>query len=340
MQIISCASYYGSGSSAITDLVSEYLGVKSLSEYEFRFIHDMDGIMDLEYHLVTNHNRHNAGHALKRFLRLSNFNAGTWFNKRYEPFFNGHYLNLSQEYIEALTDCKYPGWWFMDLYDHGKWFYYWKSLEGKIRKRCSFLNDNILPCEMSYCSHPTEERFLALTQDYLHKLFMAANPEKYPRLLVDQLFPSSCINKCLRYFIDDVKVIVVDRDPRDIYFSNLYVWKEYIVPRDVNLFCDWFRYTHESNKGESPNPANVVNIQFEDLIYNYQQEIEKIEHFLNLKDSEHKNPFQNFNPRISIHNTHVWNQYNDMTSVHIIENKLAEYLYDFDAVKDHAIAGK
>ena len=46
MKVITCASYYGCGSSAVTDLISEYEGVKSLTNYEFRFIHDIDGISD------------------------------------------------------------------------------------------------------------------------------------------------------------------------------------------------------------------------------------------------------------------------------------------------------
>ena len=60
MKIITCASYYGSGSSALTDLVAEYENVKDLTNYEFRFLYDIDGVSDLEYHLVENHDRHNA----------------------------------------------------------------------------------------------------------------------------------------------------------------------------------------------------------------------------------------------------------------------------------------
>ena len=60
MKVISCASYYGTGSSAITDYVSEFDGVFSMTNEEFRFIQDPDGIDDLEFHLVENHNRHNA----------------------------------------------------------------------------------------------------------------------------------------------------------------------------------------------------------------------------------------------------------------------------------------
>ena len=41
-----------------------------MTNYEFRFVQDPDGISDLEYNLVENHNRHNSGHALKRFKKL------------------------------------------------------------------------------------------------------------------------------------------------------------------------------------------------------------------------------------------------------------------------------
>ena len=70
MRIISCASYYGSGSSAITDLISEYDNVFSFTDEEFRFTHDPDGISDLEYNLVQNFNRHNSGRALKRYSSI------------------------------------------------------------------------------------------------------------------------------------------------------------------------------------------------------------------------------------------------------------------------------
>lgn len=102
MKVISCASFRNTGSSAVTDLISEYDSVHSLTRYEFRFVHDTDGIMDLEYNLIENHNRDNSNHAVKRFLRLSRFNAGKWFNKRYEPFFNGQYMKLTEEYIAEL----------------------------------------------------------------------------------------------------------------------------------------------------------------------------------------------------------------------------------------------
>lgn len=79
MRFISCASYYGSGSSAITDFVSEFDTVYSFTDEEFRFVQDPDGVSDLEYNLVENFNRHNSGHAIKRYKKLVDFYCGNMF---------------------------------------------------------------------------------------------------------------------------------------------------------------------------------------------------------------------------------------------------------------------
>lgn len=337
-QLISCASYFGSGSSAVTDLIGEYVEVKSLTEYEFRFIQDIDGIMDLEYHLVMNHHRHNAGHALKRFWRLSQFNHGTWFNARYEPFFGGQYLSLTRQYVEALTDFRFPGYWFMDMYDRGKWMYYWYSLKSKIINRLN-LKGSCMPHEETIGSHPTEERFLKETKLYIANLLQAANPEDMPRLMVDQLLPSAGINQCLRYFECDVKLLIVDRDPRDVYLCDKYIWRSGITPRDPELFCKWFRDCHESNRGEICDTGKVMKLQFEDMIFNYEREKLKIEQFVGFEKSQHKRPFKGFNPQKSVHNTQLWEVYSEDRAIKIIKENLSEYLYDFDSVKDNVIPG-
>lgn len=337
-QLITCASYYGSGSSAVTDLIGEYEGVKSLTDYEFRFLQDIDGITDLEYHLVKNHHRHNAGHALKRFFKLAKFQHGTWFNQRYEPYFGGEYLKLTKEYVDALTDFKFSGHWFMDMYERGKWFYYWTSLKGKIMGRLGIKRSN-MPNELTYGSHPTEERFLKETRRYLSCLLNAANPTNMPRLLIDQLLPSSGINQCLRYFDCDVKVFIVDRDPRDVYLCDKYIWNTGVTPRDPETYCKWFRDCHESNRDEVPDPMHVIKLQFEDMIYNYDREKQKIENFIGLNSADQLRPFSGFNPQRSLHNTQLWKVYPDVQAMNVIEHELKDYLYDFESVKENVIAG-
>lgn len=339
-RLISCASYFGSGSSAITDLIGEYKNVKSLTEYEFRFIQDIDGVMDLEYHLVMNPNRHNSGHALKRFWRLSQFNAGTKFNKRYSEFLGDDYLRLTKNYVDALTDLVYPGYWFMDLYEKGKLYYYLKSIEGKIFHLIMPSKvHSLMPKELMYCSHPSEAKFLELTRQYIADILKAANPQDEDFLMMDQLTPSSNINRCLRYFDDRIKTIVVDRDPRDIYVINKTVWKDTIVPMNCEDFCKWFRFTHECGKGQSVDADKVLTVRFEDIIYKYDEMVEVIERFIGLDPQNHERPFSGLNPKRSVGNTLLFHDYDNQDEIKYIEKQLKEYLYDFDAVQGNEIKG-
>ena len=338
MKLISCASYFGSGSSALTDLVSEYEGVRSLADYEFRFVHDIDGIADLEYHLVDCHNRHNSGHALKRFWKLCQFNHGTGFIQRYEPFFGGNYLELSRDYVERLTDFEYKAYWFNDWYDRGRLFYYSKSLQSKVYKRLG-IKRSVMPHEITLASHPSRERFLSETRKYISNLLNAANPENKPYLMLDQVLPSSNVNKCLRYFPDDTKLVIVTRDPRDVFLSEKYVWHDDCLPHEPELFCKWFDYTHSCNRDETPDPNKVITINFEDLIYNYDEMVFKLEKFLGLNPQDHTRLFSGFNPKRSFGNTQLWKKYDDAESIRVIENKLPQYLYDFGCKKYEDISG-
>lgn len=338
MRLISCSGYYGSGSSALTDLLSEYKDVKNVTDYEFRFVHDIDGIADLEYHLVDCHNRHNSGHALKRFWNLCLFNHGTGFIQRYEPFFGGKFLEFSKQYIEELTDFKYNGFWFYDLYERGKVYYYTKSLQSKIYHKMG-IKKSILPNEYTLASHPTKEHFLRITQQYILNLMEAANPEHLPILMMDQMLPSSNINKCLRYFPEDTKVVIVTRDPRDVFFVEKFVWNDNVIPHDPELFCKWFEYTHNSNRNEEPNPNKVILINFEDLVYNYEETIPKIERFLGLDPKDHIHQFKGLNPKRSYGNTQLWKKFEDSESLQIIEKTLPQYLYSFGEKKYDEIVG-
>lgn len=336
MRIITCAGYYGTGSSAVTDLVTEFDTVKSLGEYEFRFLHDPEGIADLEYNLVENHNRHNSGHALKRYKKLVDFHAGNRLVKRYEPYFHGQWKSLSYQYIDDLTDFSFRGWWQYDLLDRGVGYYYRKLLVNKLykvtfgRRNESVLN--VLPREITYCSRPTREEFTEKTKAYLAKLMQAANPENAPMLMVDQLLPPSQIDRYLPYF-DDLRVVVVERDPRDVYALEKMDWKTNVIPtQSPELFCRWYRYTRAHRKTEVYDPAHVLLIQFEDLIYRYEDTARRVCDFLGLKEEDHKRKKEKFDPAKSIKNTRRWEHFDLAADIAYIERELAEYLYDYSAV--------
>lgn len=243
MRFITCASYYGSGSSVITDFVSEFSEVYSYGDFEFRFIQDPDGISDLEYNLVENFNRHNSGYALKKYKKLVDFQNGNIFLKRYREKLGSSWKKYSYEYINKLTDFTYNGWWNYDTMDKGTLFYIRKRALNKVLKATIWHNQpertlNTMRNEITYCSHPSEAKFVALTKEYIENLFSSvANEEKY--LMVDQLVPPTNLERYIKYF-NDIKIVIVDRDPRDIFVLEKYFWKDGIIPTDVETFCKWY----------------------------------------------------------------------------------------------------
>ncbi len=334
MKFISCASYYGSGSSAITDFVSEFDGVYSFTDEEFRFIQDPDGISDLEFNLVENFNRHNSGHALKRYKRLVDFQAGNRLTKRYEGFFHGNWKKISYEYIDALTDFSYNGWWQYDLMDRGAFFYFRKRVVNKLLKMTVWRNKperclNTMKNEITYCSHPSEDKFLRCTKQYIENLFSSV-AEGAETIMVDQLVPPTNLPRYLRYF-DDIQVVVVDRDPRDVFYLDKYVWCDGIIPSDVETFCKWYRYTREHRKTENLNTESVRFVQFEDLIYHYEETGHELAQWLGLDEKNHIRKKQLLNPAVSIKNTQAWkNKPECADEIICIERELSEYLYHFE----------
>lgn len=343
MKIITCSSYYGCGSSAITDLISEYKSVTSLGDAEFRFLHDIDGISDLEYHLIECPNRHNSGHALKRFMRLSEFNAGTCYYNRYEKFFDGQYMTLTYDYFNKLKAYQFTGKWFYDYYDrYGTNMYYLIQLVNKILNKLIFVKWRPLKNEQTYGTIMDEKKFLEYTQEYTHLLLEACNKSGADYLMIDQLMPSSNINRCLRYVKDDIFVFVVERDPRDLYIMGKYIWiNERVIPSDdVETFCKWFRFTRGCAEGQAVDEKKVLKIHFEDLIYKYEETKQKIVSFVGLREKDHLLPFAYFNPQRSVVNTQSWKTYPQAEdAIRYIEQMLPEYIYDFDAIKNIIIPG-
>lgn len=334
MKTITVCSYYGTGSSAVTDFLSEFDIVKSLTNFEFRFAHDPDGLRELEFNLVENFNRHNSGHALKRYKKFVNYYSAHFMAPRYETFFQGQWKKTSYEYIDSLTDFSFPGIWQFDYYDKGQWWEFWHKLPNRILHKLHIGDSEsemgMWHHEVTLASHPTEEKFLTYTRKYTDKLLSLANKENLPFLIVDQLLPSSNIEKHMRYF-SNIIAFVVDRDPRDLYLLAKYKWNSTIVPLDIDLFCKWFEYSRSTRIKENWDKNKICFIQFEDLIYKYDETTSKIMKFIGLEECNHITPKSMFDPAKSIKNTRLWVQNPEWAKdADLIAERLPQYLYCLD----------
>ena len=347
MRFITCSSYYGTGSSAVTDFVSEFDNVFDFTIEEFRFIQDPDGISDLEFNLVECFNRHNSGHSLKRYKKLVDFYVGNPLSRKYSAFFGDTWKRLSYKYIDDLTDFTFKGWWLYDLYDRGAFYHFRKRLPNKILHMTIWKNRSIddqfntMKNEITYCSHPSEEKFLRVTRNYIYDLFTSVMPKDKEIMMVDQLLPPMNLPRYLRSFNDNIQTVVVDRDPRDLFVLDKYQWKDGIIPNDVETFCKWFKYTREHRKVENMDTDQVHFIRFEDLVYKYEETTRELITWLGLNEKLHSRAGEVFKPSESIKNTQVWKRFPQSSSeVKVIEKELGEYLYDFPSRKGVANSGK
>ena len=102
------------------------------------------------------------------------------------------------------------------------------------------------------------------------------------------------------------------------------------------LFCAFLLYTqlrtihhHSLPSYESEDP-DILRIQFEDLIYNYESISSTIKLFLGLP-TKTDNEFRFFVPQKSLNNTQLFQRYSEFKQdIEKIEQALPEYLYPFD----------
>ncbi len=335
MKIITCASYIGTGSTAVTDFFSEFDNCYCTGEYEFRFIFDPNGIRDLEYKLIEMNDRHNSGYAIKKYLEYAKYLNGDLLIKGYRHYMGDAFMKYTKEYVSNITELKTESWWLYDNIDRGKLFHY---LNGGLHKLTQLFSKtygtNLLKLfhVQAYYSAISKETFYKYTKEYIYKILKCLNKNNSEYLMVDQLLPAANISSYFNYF-DDIKVIVSERDPRDLYLSEKEKYRDGIIPaRNVHDFCEWYRIIRKHRKREVYDADKVLLIHFEDWIYNYEATSKKVMEFIGIDPKHHIAPKTHLNPEISIENTNLkmkYPRYRD--DIRYIEEHLREYLYEFPA---------
>lgn len=112
--IIGACGYGGTGSSAIKDFLKEFDGIQVLDRAESMFSFQVDGLQDLEYHLIKQYSRQFSGDAaLARFLYKAQYAKVPFVKKLYiDP---QKYLKDTEEFVESLTQASFYG---MDNVDY------------------------------------------------------------------------------------------------------------------------------------------------------------------------------------------------------------------------------
>lgn len=334
--IVSTCSFGSSGSSAVTDYLAECDDAYVFDKIEFTIVTECDGIEDLEYHLMMRNSRQSGSvNAIQRFNKRVNSHLKGW-NKR-SGISKEYVRKITDEYIDSLTQVRYKS--FSPRIDkpHSELLQTYLG-NAIIRQRIIYrlekkkiLTHNVDFYPLDYINISIKpENFYDTTKLYLKKLLTGMGCDFSKDLVVlDQAFSGNDPAKSFPFF-DDVRAVVVDRDPRDMYIfaKKVLLSKGRFMPTDsVENFIAYYRSLRDGQPYKKANPY-VLSIKFEDMIYNYEKTVNRIDQFLGIQNHHRKTIFV---PEMSAANTCLIRKFPEFADdVKKIEEELSEYLFDFD----------
>lgn len=339
--IIGVCGFGSSGSSAVTDYLKEFSSTSVLDDVEFTLPFIPDGIRDLDFHLNESIAKYYSSDvALTRFKMCIDYLA-----IELDKYTNGCFKRLSYEYIDNISQYKRIGFGSSDYLIFNGFFHRYFGLSimkcrvipliEKILKR----DVSIWPMrEMVFSIKP--DNFYGLTKDYLESILVSMGGDKKRPIVLNQPFPGNDPISYFKYF-KDAKAIVVDRDPRDTYaFAKMFLRNagRFIPTDSVEQFVMYYKNMRDGMPYKIEN-KNVLVINFEELVYNYDETSLKIDKFCDIKREDRIRTL--FVPQNSINNTQVFKRYPELSEdISYIEKELRDYLFDFERYPDYSPKGE
>lgn len=334
-KIIIPTGYMGSGSSAITDLIQEFRGYESShGSFEYIFLHCPDGVFDLEDKLLTGNNAIRSDEALHSFEKCMRelYTRKFWWPGNYKKNLHPDFWKLTQEYLGKLTQYEPKDYWYMQ-----EKLSFASFIKMCFRKALMLISAGkvVLKRPLTYpqmkISLVDAEEFYQASREYLNGIFDCMGLQD-KNLILDQLLLPFNLWRMEHYFGDYVECFVVERDPRDVFISNKYIWaardnNPVPFPTDVEGFCDYYKRLRGMER--SVNNPHVHRIFFEDLLYRYEESVERVRGILGVKKKDHVAQFSYLDPKKSIHNTQLFLRDEYREEVARIEQELSEFLYEF-----------
>ncbi len=327
--IIGICGYGYSGASAVFDFLKGYEDISySPDGMEFNIVHQPDGLNDLKYFLCINKERIACNAAINRFKRI--VENGLW-GRQMKRIGGRTFIELTEKYIESLIQIQWYGRSIFDPSDVSSKlsnqllnnFYF--RIE-RFLSRFSNRNFHAPSDKLRYFSIMNGEKFDFLTKQYLKSIIDMLGLNRQ-HVLLDMLFSATNPNMGNEFF-DDVKTLVIDRDPRCMYLNVVNSRAKFMPYYNVYDFIKYYKMLKENERKYD----NVLYVNYDKLIYEYETTATQIIDFLSFRNRP-KNELKFFNPNISVKYTYPMNIGIEKNAIKIIEKELNEYLYDFPVYK-------
>lgn len=336
--VVGACGFGSTGSSVVTDYLMEYGNLSVVDSLEFTWVLGVDGLIDLEYHLNHPHARTlDSIEAIQRYreralrsLRLYT-KVGDIDEKLYRESVNN--------FLESITQIK---WSWRTYFSCGSWrdmFYRVVDRVLPVYERKIGHRHNGWPYQnVAFSVLP--DNFYEAAIKHVKELLGALGADFSKNVILDQPFPGNNPQSCFPFF-EDPYAIVVDRDPRDnfVFANTRLLGVNHFMPiQPVEDFVKYYRALRDKQPYKEANDR-ILSLNFEDMVYNYDEATSKIKKFLNL--GENPNPRSIFDPSMSMANTQVWKRFPQFSNdIKFIERELPEYLFDFSDFPEPAADGK
>lgn len=338
---IAVTGFYGTGSSAVIDLLSEYEGVKCAvgRRYEHSFLYFKGCLLDLENRIFGKNANcmiiDDAFTAFKEEMKRQNDYDFGWYGS-YKRLYGKGFSDIVDTFLSEVSTTRN-----LKTVTHAKGVRF--SLVKCVMQLGALIlkKRKVTKWGRVYVYEKKPMRFLTVSHDEFMraaKKFVAGyldlcKADEYT--VYDHMLRPEQALAADEFFGDDFKLIIVDRDPRDIYISANYIWSQVRFglqngpfPKGVDAFCFQWKLSHEI-LGKI-NSDKVIVVKFEDLVYKYEETVAALEKKLNLSPERHVAPKSCFNPQESINNTQVYGLCDEYKKeVETIENELKEFIYEF-----------
>ncbi len=339
---VAVTGFYGTGSSAVLDLFKEYDKSKAVPEigvpYEHTTFYSPGGLFDLFTLLSHGNSPLQSDYVLNNFVdkmnKLNDYNY-IWFGSFKSLTGNG-FIDAVNKFVNTISthhtgrNCNHvlktrfsPIKAIMQL---GA-----KLIYGK--KFSKYGVGYVWDGKPVYYSRPSQEELKNACQQFTNDYFNLFSSKDSELDIYDHLIWPAQVDSHADCFDNNLKIIIVQRDPRDVYISDQFIWCKPPHGRgnphfskDVDNFIEEWRRTITTNI-ENPN-AMIIN--FEDLVYDYENTIHKLEKFIGIDSSKHIKVKTHFIPEKSIENTQVflckpeWKCIADK-----IASEIPDLIYDF-----------
>jgi hypothetical protein len=327
--IIGSCGYGGTGSSVLTDMLREFDDLQVYDEFEFVLSYMVDGLEDLEFHLMKQYAKNCSGdYAIKRFLKKANCYRVPFIHK---PCDGNEFYRLSQEFVNEIVQLEYRGVDTADIMSGNIFRDFFalaskKIIMPKVLEKILRRQLRIWPCRQMYYSIEPE-KFYDAAKKYIREIIKAMGADLSKPVCLDQPFEGNNPTQSFPFF-DDPYAVVIDRDPRDLYLAQIYSKDpngKFYPKTNVEEFVTYYR----NMRLHQITNERVLNVNFEDFIYEYEGTVQKLVEFLRL--GEHKRKGEIFNPSHSINNTQLIRLHPEYENdIRYIERELKEFLYPYE----------